>query len=64
MPMIKPIDHMEHRRKEEDQGVDASVQHWVGNKMIMGGVERQGNGSKRGEKRNKGGSITYWIGWD
>jgi hypothetical protein len=39
--MIQPTDHMEHRRRK-DKGVDASVLHWGGNKMIVGDGDKGG----------------------
>jgi hypothetical protein len=60
MPRIHPTDNMELR--EEDQGVDVSVLHSGGNRMIGGGEWR---GSWEGERRGrvKGGRIRYWRGW-
>ena len=53
IPMIQPTDFMELRRKEYE-GVDVSVLHWVGNRMIMGGAGRGRPGSKRRKGGNKG----------
>ena len=46
--MIQPTDHMECRRKE-DEGVDDSILHGGGNKMIVG------DGRGEGQEREKGG---------
>jgi hypothetical protein len=56
MPMIQPTDQMELRRME-DQGVDVSVLHRVGTRMILGGG---GRGTWKGEKRGrkKGGQVS------
>jgi hypothetical protein len=52
--MIQPIDYMELRRKK-DLGVDASVLHWGGNRMIMrgrGDLERREEGEEiRGQNQ-------------
>jgi hypothetical protein len=53
MPRIQPTDHMELRRKE-DQDMDASPMHRGRNIMIMGGGGRGHLGGKE-EGRKKGG---------
>jgi hypothetical protein len=52
--MIKLTDHMM-LKKKEDQGVDASVLHRRGSKIIMGGKRREGPGRDREGEGEKGG---------
>ena len=55
--MIKPIDHMK-LKKKEDQSVDASVLLRRGNKIIIGGRGWEGLRRKRegGEEKKEPGS--------
>jgi hypothetical protein len=48
--MIQPTGHMEFRRKE-DQGVDTSVLHKEGHRMMVGGG---GRGTREEERRERG----------
>jgi len=60
MPMIQPTDHME-LRKKEDQGVDASVLHRVGSKMIKE-VEGGGNWEREEEEKWRIGQVLKGTG--
>ena len=61
MPMIQPTDHMELRRKE-DQDVDASVLHRGWNRMILGAWREGEPGRESGIGVKKGDRIRYWRG--
>jgi hypothetical protein len=41
IPIIQPTNHID-LRKKEDQSVDASILHRIGNKIITGGRGREG----------------------
>jgi hypothetical protein len=57
IPIIQLTDHMKLKNKE-DQSVDASVLFRTGNKIIMGGREREEPGRET-EREGKGGQIRY-----
>jgi hypothetical protein len=59
--MIKPIDHMK-LKKKEDQSVDASVLLRRGNKIIIGGRGKEGRGRERCQEVRKGEQDQVWKG--